>query len=178
MKKVLIISSSPRRRGNSDTLCDEFKKGAEESGNAVEKLFLADKKVRYCKGCETCSSLGKPCSQKDDAAEIIEKMILSDVIVLATPAYFYTMSAQLKTLIDRCCGDYEKISGKQFYFIITAADTDEKNVEMVVSSLNAFLYCLDGAELKGIVMGLGVWHAGEIKDSDALKKAYLAGKNL
>lgn len=178
MKKVLIISSSPRRRGNSDTLCDEFKKGAEESGNTVEKLFLADKKIGYCKGCETCSSLGKPCPQKDDAAEIIEKMILSDVIVLATPAYFYTMSAQLKTLIDRCCGDYEKISGKQFYFIITAADTDEKNVEMVVSSLNAFLYCLDGAELKGIVMGLGVWHAGEIKGSDALKKAYLAGKNL
>ena len=76
MKKVLIISSSPRRRGNSDTLCDEFKKGAEESGNAVEKLFLADKKIGYCKGCETCSSLGKPCPQKDDAAEIIEKMIL------------------------------------------------------------------------------------------------------
>ena len=96
MKKVLIISSSPRRRGNSDTLCDEFKKGAEESGNAVEKLFLADKKIGYCKGCETCNSLGKPCPQKDDAAEIIEKMILSDVIVLATPAYFYTMSAQLK----------------------------------------------------------------------------------
>lgn len=178
MKKVLIISSSPRRHGNSDTLCDEFKKGAEESGNAVEKLFLADKKVGYCRGCETCSSFGNPCPQKDDAAEIIEKMICSDVIVLATPAYFYTMSAQLKTLIDRCCGDYEKISGKQFYFIITAADTDEKNVEMVVSSLNAFLYCLDGADLKGVVMGLGVWHAGEIKGSDALKKAYLAGKNL
>ena len=69
------------------------------------------------------------------------------------------MSAQLKTLIDRCCGDYEKISGKQFYFIITAADTDEKNVEMVVSSLNAFLYCLDGADLIGVVLGLGVWHA-------------------
>lgn len=69
MKKVLIISSSPRRHGNSDTLCDEFKKGAEESGNAVEKLFLADKKVGYCRGCETCSSLGNPCPQKDDAAK-------------------------------------------------------------------------------------------------------------
>ena len=105
-KKVLILSSSPRRGGNSDTLCDEFMRGATESDHEVEKIFLRDKTIHYCTGCSTCSLYQKPCPQKDDAAEIIEKMVNADVIVMATPVYFYTMSAQMKTLIDRCCGRY------------------------------------------------------------------------
>ena len=103
MKKVLILSSSPRRGGNSDTLCNRFMAGAQEKGHNVEKITLADKNIGYCTGCGVCSMYGKPCPQKDDAAGIIEKMIQADVIVLATPVYFYTMCAQMKTLIDRCC---------------------------------------------------------------------------
>lgn len=174
-KKILVISSSPRRKGNSDAMCDEFVKGALDAGHSAEKIFLGDLKIGYCRGCETCSSLHKPCPQKDDAAKVISAMVSSDAIVLATPAYFYTMSAQLKTLIDRCCGDYEKMSGKDFYFIITAVDSERENMERVVSSLNGFLDCLDRPALKGVIMGLGVWHAGEIKGSPALKKAYDAG---
>lgn len=71
-KKVLILSSSPRRGGNSDTLCDEFMRGAMESGNEVEKIFLRDKIINYCTGCSTCSRYNKPCPQKDDTAEILE----------------------------------------------------------------------------------------------------------
>lgn len=67
-KKVLILSSSPRRNGNSDTLCNEFMRGAVESGHTVEKIFLRDKTIHYCTGCSTCSFLQKPCPQKDDAA--------------------------------------------------------------------------------------------------------------
>ena len=106
MKNVLILSSSPRRGGNSDTLCDEFMQGAIESGHRVEKVFLRDKTIHPCTGCGVCSQYKKPCPQKDDAAEIIGKMLAADVIVMATPVYFYTMSAQMKTLIDRCCGPY------------------------------------------------------------------------
>ena len=84
-KKVLILSSSPRRGGNSDTLCDEFMRGATEAGNEVKKVFLRDKTIHYCTGCGVCSQYKKPCPQKDDAAEIIEKMLSADVIVLATP---------------------------------------------------------------------------------------------
>ena len=115
-KKVLILSSSPRRGGNSDTLCDEFMRGAAESNHEVEKIFLRDKTIHYCTGCSTCSLYQKPCPQKDDAAEIIEKMVDADVIVMATPVYFYTISAQMKTLIDRCCGRYTEMNGKEFYF--------------------------------------------------------------
>ena len=71
MKKILILSSSPRRGGNSDTLCDEFLRGATEAGNEAEKIFLRDKNINYCTGCSVCSMYGKPCPQKDDMSEII-----------------------------------------------------------------------------------------------------------
>ena len=89
-KKVLILSSSPRRNGNSDHLCNEFMRGAAEAGHQVEKILLKDKHINYCTGCSVCSMYGKPCPQKDDAAEVVEKMIAADVIVMATPVYFYT----------------------------------------------------------------------------------------
>lgn len=87
-KNVLILSSSPRRGGNSDTLCDEFMRGATEAGHETEKIFLRDRTIHYCTGCSTCSRDNKPCPQKDDAAGIIDKMLKADVIVMATPVYF------------------------------------------------------------------------------------------
>ena len=84
-KKVLVISASPRKGGNSDTLCDQFILGAKESGNQTEKIFLRDKKIGYCVACDQCHKNDGVCSQKDDMAQILEKMIDSDVIVMATP---------------------------------------------------------------------------------------------
>ena len=95
MKKVLIISASPRKGGNSDLLCDEFARGAAEAGHEVEKIRLAEKKVGYCTGCYACQKLNR-CVQNDDANELVEKMLSADVIVLAMPVYFYSMDAQLK----------------------------------------------------------------------------------
>lgn len=126
-KKVLILSSSPRRKGNSDSLCDEFMQGAIDAGHQVEKIFLRDKVIHPCIGCDVCSSQKKPCPQNDDAAEVIRKMLEAEVIVMGTPVYFYSMSAQMKTLIDRCCGPYTEMKNKEFYFIATAAEDDEKN---------------------------------------------------
>ena len=174
-KKVLILSSSPRRGGNSDTLCDEFMRGAIESNHEVEKIFLRDKTIHYCTGCNTCSQYQKPCPQKDDAAEIIEKMVNADVIVMATPVYFYTMSAQMKTLIDRCCGRYTEMNGKEFYFIVTAAENDREKMLRTIDTFQGFLDCLERPVVKGTVFGLGVWHTGEIKDHPALGEAYAAG---
>ena len=154
-KKVLILSSSPRRGGNSDTLCDEFMRGAIESGNEAEKVFLRNKTIHYCTGCSTCSLHRKPCPQKDDAAEIIEKMVAADVIVMATPVYFYTMSAQMKTLIDRCCGLYTEMKNKEFYFIVTAAEDDRKLMERTVDTFQGFLDCLENPTIKGVVYGTG-----------------------
>lgn len=96
MKKVLIISASPRKGGNSDTLCEQFEKGAAEAENQVEKLRLSELQIEYCcSACYGCKKIGH-CVKEDDMAMAIDKMKASDVIVLATPVYFYTMSAQLQ----------------------------------------------------------------------------------
>lgn len=174
-KRILVISSSPRRKGNSDTLCEEFARGAAASGHQVEKVFLRDKTIHYCNGCDVCSTTGKPCPQKDDAAEVIEKMVQADVIVLATPVYFYAMSAQLKTLIDRCCGRYREMKDKDFYFLATAADTDAALPNHVFDNLQSFLDCLENPTVKGRLLALGVWHKGEIQGNGILQEAYEMG---
>lgn len=177
-KKILILSSSPRRGGNSDTLCDEFMRGAVEAGNEVDKVFLRDKTIRYCTGCSTCSQYNKPCPQKDDAAEIIEKMLAADVIVLGTPVYFYAMSAQLKTFLDRCCGLYTEMGNKEFYFIASAAEGEDgrPTLERVFDNLMGFVDCLDNPVVKGKLLATGVWHVGEIKGNPALQETYEMGK--
>ncbi len=174
-KKVLILSSSPRKGGNSDTLCNEFLRGAIEAGNEVEKIFLKDKRVNYCTGCCTCEEKGS-CFQKDDAAEIIGEMIAADVIVMATPVYFYTMSAQMKTLIDRTITAYRRMSGKEFYFIVTAGDDSKPAMERTIEAFRGFLSCLDDPQEKGVVYGTGAFEIGDIKQSAAMDEAYDMGK--
>ena len=89
--KVLAISSSPRLHGNSDLLCDQFLKGAEEAGHSVEKVRLAEKSISPCAACNGCQS-DAVCAKKDDMADILNDVVNADVIVLATPIYFYSMS--------------------------------------------------------------------------------------
>ena len=113
-ENVLIISGSPRKNGNSEMLCDAFAAGAAAAGKNVEKISLAGKKLGFCTACYACHTGG--CPQKDDAPAIIQKMLTADVIVLATPVYFFTMCAQLKALIDRSVMVYPKITGKKFYY--------------------------------------------------------------
>ena len=99
-KKVLIISSSPRKGGNSETLAAAFAKGAREAGNQVETVYLREKQVGFCKGCIACLNLGH-CVIQDDAVEIAAKMHDANVLVFATPVYYYCVSGQLKTMLDR-----------------------------------------------------------------------------
>ncbi len=123
MKKVLILSGSPRKGGNSDTLCDEFMKGAVEAGNNVEKIFVAGQNICYCKACYACKNTGV-CAIKDDMAEILQKMLDADVIVLSSPVYFYSISAQLKAVIDRTVARWLEFKNKEFYYIMTAAENE------------------------------------------------------
>ncbi len=111
-------------------------------------------------------------------AGILEKMIEADVIVMATPVYFYTMDAQMKTLIDRTCSRYTEIVNKEFYFIATAADNTKGALERTIEGFRGFTDCLSGAKEKGIIYGLGVWHKGEINDNKALQEAFEMGKNI
>lgn len=175
-KKVLVLSSSPRKGGNSDLLCDQFILGAQQAGHTSEKIFLKNKKINYCTGCGLCNNRGKGCSQKDDMTDILDKMIDADVIVMATPVYFYTMSGQMKTLIDRTCARYTEINNKEFYFIVSAADSRTQAMERTVEGFRGFTSCLNGAKEKGIVYGTGAWKIGEIKNSKSMSQALEMGK--
>ena len=103
MKKVLVISASPRKNGNSDLLCDEFVRGASEAGHAVEKIRLAEKNVGFCSGCYACQNVSDEygCVQKDDAEEIWRQIGETDLLVLATPIYSWYCTAEMKALMDR-----------------------------------------------------------------------------
>ena len=177
-KKVLILSSSPRRNGNSDTLCNQFMLGASDAGHTSEKIFLKDKKINYCTGCGVCFQGKMPCPQKDDMHEILEKMVNADVIALATPVYFYTMCGQMKTLIDRTCARYTELNNKEFYFFATAAVDNKKALDRTFDEFRGFTDCLDNPQEKGMVYGTGAWNEGDIEGSAALKQAYEMGKAI
>lgn len=176
-KNVVILSASPRRKGNSDILCDEFMKGATEASHDVEKIFLADKNIKYCTGCGVCNTTHE-CVQKDDMKEILVKLLKADVIVMASPVYFYTINAQMKTLIDRIVPQYTSLSNKKFYFIITAAETDLNMMERSIECFRGLLDCLENPTEKGVIYGVGAWQKGEIKGTKAMQEAYEMGKNV
>ena len=178
MKKVLIISSSPRKGGNSDLLCDRFQAGAKSAGHSVEKIFLKNYNIGYCRGCGVCNTTHK-CVQADDMAALLEKFVSADVIVLATPVYFYSMDGQLKTFIDRTVPRYTEIANKDFYYILTAADTDKESLACTVEGLRGFtLDCLPNANEAGIIYGTGAWQIGEIKATKAYTEAFEMGKRV
>lgn len=178
-KKVLVLSASPRKGGNSDTLCDQFIRGAAESGHMTEKIYVHEQKIGYCRACYACKTNGV-CVQKDDMSRILDKMIAADVIVLATPVYYYTMNGQMKTLIDRTLPRYYtqvKISDKVFYFIVTAAE-DKNSMERTIDGLRGFTDCLPNATIKRAIYGAGAWQLGDIQNNDAMQEAYEAGKQI
>jgi len=174
-KKILILAGSARKGGNSDVLCDAFMQGAETAGHQVEKLYVTDYTIHYCRGCGVCNTTGR-CVQKDDMAGILEKMKSADVIVFATPVYFYSVCGQMKTLIDRTVPQYTQLSDKEFYFIVAAADTDTGAMERTLECFRGFLDCLPNAVEKGVVYGTGAWQIGDIKNKPAVKKAYALGR--
>lgn len=175
-KKILIIAGSPRIGGNSDTLCDQFMDGARSSGHEVEKIYLSKQSIHYCIGCNACQNT-HICFQKDDMQSIIEKMKEAKVIVLATPVYFYSMSAQMKTMIDRSVPAYLQLVDKEFYFIATAAEPKEE-IERTIDSLRGFTDCLPNAVVKGIVYGGNAWNIGDIKEQSAMEVAYQMGRSV
>jgi multimeric flavodoxin WrbA len=175
--KVLAISASPRKGGNSDVLCDQFLKGAGEAGHETEKISLSDKRLNPCTGCYGCGKTNA-CVIQDDMAEILQKLTQADVVVLATPVYFYSMDAQMKMMIDRCLPRYKEITNKEFYLIVTAADPQHSAADETIAGLRGYLRCLPGAKEKEIIYGTGTWDKGDVYRHPAFEKAYESGKNL
>lgn len=173
-----MLSASPRKGGNSDLLCDQFILGAKEADNQAEKIFLRDKEINYCLACDICKENDGDCEQNDDMAEILDKMIATDIIVMATPVYFYTMNGQMKTLIDRTYSRYTEITDKEIYFILTAAVPRKEALERTIEGFRGFTFVLSGAKEMGIIYGTGAWNIGDIKGTKAMTEAYELGKSI
>lgn len=176
-KRVLILSGSPRKNGNSDILCDEFMKGAQEAGHRVEKIRVAEKNIGYCRGCYACKNTGI-CVIRDDMADVLQKMIDADVLVLASPVYFYSIDAQLKAVIDRSVARWLEVRDKELYYIMTAADNEPASLETTLACFRGYADCIEGAREMGVIYGTGVYEKGEVNNTKAMSEAYEMGKNV
>ena len=172
-KKVLVISTSLRGGSNSEILARECARGAADAGLEVEYVSLKDKEIRNCIGCLTCHK-GMPCVLKDDGAEVIGKIREAEAVVFATPIYYYEMSGQMKTLLDRSNPLYGRdYNFRDIYFIASAADTDEHTFDRAISGLEGWICCFDKCSLKGTVVCGDVNDAKSVNGKDkALKEVY------
>lgn len=179
MKNVLIISTTMRKGGNSEILANAFAKGAVESGNTVEIISLIDKTIAFCKGCLACQKTQK-CIIDDDARIISEKVKVADVIVFATPVYYYEMSGQMKTLLDRLNPLFSSnYNFRDIYLIGTAADGDEAALNGTINGLEGWISCFEQTHLKGVVYGVGATNCGDInKNKASIESAYSMGRNV
>ncbi len=177
-KKILVISSSPRIGGNSDKLADAFVKGAVEAGNDVEKVNLAGKKIEFCRGCFACQETQR-CVIKDDADVIEQKMQDVDVLVFATPIYYYEMSGQLKTMLDRGNPLYTTDYKFRDVYVLSSAAEDEEGVDSrAISGVEGWIQCFPKARLAATVFAGGIVNIGDIENHQALNKAYELGKTV
>lgn len=177
-KNVLVISTSLRKKGNSQTLAESFAKGAKDGSNNVEVISLAGKKINFCTGCLYCQKT-QQCYINDDSRQIVEKMKNADVICFATPIYYYEMAGQMKTLLDRANplfpSDYKF---RDIYMLSSAAEDEDGTDKKAVSGLCGWIDCFEKARLKGTVFAGGVTDIGDIEGHKAVGEAYEIGKNV
>lgn len=177
-KKVLILSGSPRRDGNSDLLCKEFARGAAEAGHQVETARVAEMNIHPCSACYHCRDHGGECVHRDDMAALLQKMIDADVLVLASPVYFYSIAAQLKAVIDRSVARWLEVKDKEFYYIATAAEEDHAALATTLACFRGYADCVEGAKERGVIYGSGVYERGAVRATPAMQEAYQMGKQV
>ena len=175
--KILVLTGSPRKNGNSATLADSFIKGAKEAGHSVERFDAAFKKVHPCIACNACGMDG-PCVFKDDFEFVRKHIIEADCVVFATPMYYFGISAQLKAVIDR----FYAINGsihvpKKAVLLMTYANTAASEAVPIKSHYDVLLKYLGWTDA-GQVIAPGVWPVGAVNGTEYPEQAYQLGKGL
>ena len=179
MSKVLVITTSLRAKSNSDRLAEELIRGAKDAGHEVEQISLKGKDIRFCIGCLSCQKTQK-CVLKDDAVPIAERVKEAETLVFATPIYYYGMSGQMKTLLDRLNPLYPSDYKFRKVYMLSVATEDEDYVpEKAVSGLQGWVDCFEKAEFAGSLFCGGISDPGEARGrSVELDEAYQFGKAL
>ncbi len=176
---IVILQGSPNRDGSTAILVEEFARGAREAGNTVERVDVARMGVRPCTGCVSCGYGARPCVQYDSMAEILEKILAADMVVFATPLYYYGMTAQLKAVIDRFCSENSAITARRLKaaLLTVAWNADDWTFEALVAHYRTIVRYLDMADC-GIVLGYGCGTPSMTRASDAPQQAYELGRSL
>lgn len=191
MKNILVIQGGGRANGNTAQLVSSFTKGAEDAEHKVEVISLMKNEVKGCLGCNACR-YGKPCIQKDSFNELIPKIEAADLVVFATPLYFWTISSRLKAFIERfyCLaqedpepplGRYEKYPVKDCALLVTAADNFFWTFEQVTSYYKFAIVNYIGFHDKGMLLAGGCGDTNgkpQIDKTNHLAEAYEFGRNI
>ena len=182
--KILVVQGSPRKKGNSIALAEQIAKGAESVGAVAERIYLHDKNISPCQACYACQRPDSSgCAIDDEMQPIYKKLIDADCWIIASPVYWFTMSAQTKLFMDRCFAlqAYKKdaFAGKRIAIAMSYGDTDTFNsgcVNALRTFQDAFRYV--GANMVGMVYG-SAEKPGEIKSNQSLMdQAEALGKKL
>ena len=179
MSRVLVITTSLRAKSNSDILAEHLIAGARDAGHEVEHISLKDKTIGFCRGCLACQKTQK-CVLKDDATMIAEKVMHADTLVFVTPIYYYEMSGQMKTLLDRMnplyTADYRF---RSVYMLSVAAEDEDSVPSRAVSGLQGWIDCFEKAEFAGSLFCGGMGGSEEASGkTDKQQEAYDFGRTL
>ena len=178
MKRVIVISTSLRHGSNSDLLADKFVEGALAAGHEVEKISLVGNNIQFCKGCLACQQLGR-CVIDDDVNAIMAKVLKADVVAWATPIYYYEMSGQMKTLIDRMNAMYPlDYQFRDVYLLTTAAEAEEQTPKRAEAGLTGWIDCYPKSRLSGTLFCGGVNQSRDIEGNPKLQEAFELGKKI
>lgn len=178
MKKIVFISSSFRKEGNSETLAKSFAKGASSKGHEIKIINIRDLKLKYCIGCLSCQKTQK-CVIKDSMNSLYDTVQNADVLVFATPVYYYAVSGQLKTFIDRLNPIFSReCKFKEVYLLATAADDQESAIDGALKDIQGFIDCFDGVELKKSLVATNVTNVGDVEKTKFVNHAYVMGFNI
>ena len=178
MKKIVVISSSLRLNSNSEILADGFIKGAKENGNKVDKIILRDQKLLFCCGCLSCQKNGR-CFQDDFVNGVLDIIQEADILVFATPIYYYSISGQLKTFLDRLNPLYvRKNSFKEIYLIATSADKERSAMDGAIREIENWASCFNGTRLTKVFYGTGFTGAGETMNTEVYQECFASGKEI
>ena len=178
MKKVLIVSSSLRVKSNSRVLAEKFAEGAREAGNEVELIAIKDLNLKFCIGCMSCQKT-KKCVLSDSMNSLYDKFQNADVLVFVTPIYYYAVSGQLKTLLDRLNPLYTRDNNfKKICLLASAAEDSDSAFDGAVKDIQGFIDCFDGVSLGCVLRGGGLENGGDVLSSRYVEEAYNLGKSV
>ena len=176
--KIIILMGSPNRNGSTGILVESFKKGAEEAGHSVEVIDVCHADIHPCVGCIKCGYEG-PCVQKDDVEMIRAKLLSSDMVVFATPLYYYGMSAQLKTVVDRFCAYNSSLNRRHLKsaLLTVAWNADDWTFDALESHYHTLVRYINLND-QGKILGYGCGTPSMTKRSQYPEAAYQLGRSL